>query len=205
MTRGKLRGYVADKGRRDIKRAKEQTDAAGAVPGRGVDLAQTMSAARTADADHAPMAREPFLPMPEKWNDVTRMLCGHCAHQEQCPLPPAMLDFAYGRRSEWPANAWVTDPGAGCTCLSYAPKPVQPIPVQQLQALTATPEEQLPHVCGGCAARKGSEASVALHTQRDYRAAVRDRSQFTCHEDPENKRLCGGWCRAVRRKDVQDN
>ena len=37
---------------------------------------------------------------------------------------------------------------------------------------------------------------------RDCRAAVRDQSEFTCHEDPENKRLCGGWCRAVQRKEV---
>ena len=45
-------------------------------------------------------------------------------------------------------------------------------------------------------------ADLPREAQRDYRAAVRDQSEFTCHEDPENKRLCGGWCRAVQRKEV---
>lgn len=165
-------------------------------------MAQSMSAARTAEPGSTIVAREPFLPVPEKWNDIAAMLCGHCVHQAQCHLPAAMLDFAYGRNTRWPDNAWVTDPGAACTCLSYTPRPVQPLAPSQLRALSETPEIDLPHVCEGCAARKGSEASVALHTQRDYRAAVRDRSQFTCHEDPENKRPCGGWCRAVQRKET---
>lgn len=143
---------------------------------------------------------EPFLPMPDKWNAVYEMLCGHCERQPHCRLPEAMMEFAYGRGG-WPDDAWVTDAGAGCTCLSYVPKPVKRMPDEELRAIASAPEDHLPHVCGGCAARKGSEASVALHTQRDYRAAVRDRSQFTCHEDPENKRLCGGWCRAVQRRE----
>ena len=163
-------------------------------------MATSISPAHAAGPDRSVIGREPFLPMPDKWNGVYDMLCSHCVHQPQCGLPTAMMDFAYGR-GPWPENAWVTDPGAGCTCLSYAPRPVPQISRQQLQALAEAPEESLPHVCGGCAARKGSEASVALHTQRDYRAAVRDRSQFACHEDPEGKRLCGGWCRAVQRKE----
>ena len=152
-------------------------------------------------SDDVVVVREPFLPLPDKWNSVYDMLCNHCVHQPQCGLPDAMMAFAYGRGA-WPDNAWVTDPGAGCTCLSYAPRPIPKMPLEQLRALAGMPEEQLPHVCGGCAARKGSEASVALHTQRDYRAGVRDTSVFTCHEDPENKRVCGGWCRAVRRREA---
>ena len=144
--------------------------------------------------------RDPFLPLPDQWDAIYEMLCGHCDSQSQCGLPHAMLEFAYDRGS-WPDDAWVTDTGAGCTCLSYVPKPVQQISDAQLNAIAEMPADMLPHVCGGCAARKGSEASVALHTQRDYRAAVRERSQFTCHEDPENKRLCGGWCRALQRRE----
>ncbi len=127
------------------------------------------------------------------------MLCGHCANRAGCGLVAEMLAFAQGRGA-WPENAWVTDLGTSATCLSYAPIRTEPISRERLDALAHTHEEHLPHVCGGCAAKKGSEASVALHTQRDYRAAVQDRSEFTCHEDPENKRLCGGWCRAVQRK-----
>lgn len=147
------------------------------------------------------VAREPFLPPPERWDEVYQMLCGFCANRAHCGLPQAMADFANGRGA-WPKDAWVTDPGAGATCLSYAPIRTEAISRERLDALARTAEAQLPHVCGGCAARKGSEASVALHTQRDYRAAVRDQSEFTCHEDPENKRLCGGWCRAVQRKET---
>ncbi|MBN9319485.1 MAG: hypothetical protein J0I28_07360 [Caulobacterales bacterium] len=146
--------------------------------------------------------REPFLPDPARWNDVYDMLCGHCANKADCGLIEAMLAFAQGRTREWPENAWVTDLGTSATCLSYAPIRGETISRQRLDALAHTPDEALPHVCGGCAAKKGTEASVALHTQRDYRAAVRDQSEFTCHEDPENKRLCGGWCRAVQRKEV---
>lgn len=145
--------------------------------------------------------REPFLPEPSRWNDVRDMLCGHCVNKAGCGLVEAMLAFAQGRTGVWPENAWVTDQGTSATCLSYAPIRAEPISRERLEALARTPEEALPHVCGGCAAKKGSEASVALHTQRDYRAAVRDQSEFTCHEDPENKRLCGGWCRAVQRKE----
>lgn len=144
--------------------------------------------------------RTRFLPAPEHWNQVVDMLCANCALTDTCQLPAQMLAFAQGR-GDWPAEAWVTDPGAGETCLSYVPVPREAISRERLEALANTPEEYLPHVCGGCAASKGTGASVALHTQRDYRAAVRDKSEFTCHEDPENKRLCGGWCRAVQRKE----
>lgn len=150
-------------------------------------------------ADGAAIVREPFLPPPDRWNEVYDMLCGHCGNQPQCQLVKSMLEFARGY-GQWPDNAWVSDPGAGATCLSYAPKYVAPMPAHRATALAEMPEEHLPTMCGGCAAQKGSEASVALHTQRDYKAAVRNGYEFNCHEDPEGKRLCGGWCRAVRRR-----
>lgn len=151
-----------------------------------------------------PVERRPFLPHPDNWDTIYEMLCGHCAQQAVCQLPAAIMAFVRGK-GPWPENAWVTDPGAGCTCLSYRSRPVTPLTPEQRAALSKTPETELPHVCGGCAARKGSDASVALHTQRDYRTAVKDRSEFTCHEDPENKRLCGGWCRAVQRRELDAN
>lgn len=164
-------------------------------------MANNMTSTLAAGIDSKSIDREPFLPPPDRWNEVYSMLCGHCGRQPQCQLVKSMLDFARGH-GLWPDNAWVTDPGAGATCLSYAPKFVPTMPGHRAAALAEIPEEQLPTMCGGCAAQKGSEASVALHTQRDYKAAVLNRYEFNCHEDPEGKRVCGGWCRAVRRRDA---
>jgi hypothetical protein len=110
-----------------------------------------------------------------------------------------MIDMKNG--GEWPEGGWVTDPGAGTSCLSYKPRGASPLSRPQLRRLTRQSEASLPPVCGGCAARKGSEASTSMHTLRDYAHAVKNRSPFTCHEDPAKTRLCGGWCRAVRRRE----
>lgn len=143
--------------------------------------------------------RKPLLPPAERWDEIHEMLCGHCHLQPGCEIVKQMLRFAHGR-APWPADAWVSDPGAGITCLSYVSKPKPKVAPELLETLANMSEEELPPTCGGCAARKGSEASVSLHTQRDYRAAVRDGSGFNCHEDPNDKAMCGGWCRAVLRK-----
>lgn len=142
--------------------------------------------------------REPYVPEAEEWRATYEMLCGYCDRQLHCEITEAMIETKSG--SPWPSGGWVTDPGAGVTCLSYVPKTAKPMRRQQLRLMLRTPEPQLPPVCGGCAARRGSEASVSLHTRRDYAAAVKNRSPFTCHEDPAKARLCGGWCRAVQRR-----
>lgn len=142
--------------------------------------------------------RRPFHPTADEWGDCWEMLCGHCEHAANCPIVEAMIEMQSG--GSWPEGGWVTDPGAGTTCLSYEPVKRAPMIRQQFRALLRRKEADIPPVCGGCAALKGSEASVSLHTRRDYQASVRDRAPFLCHEDPEKKRLCGGWCRAVRRR-----
>lgn len=161
-------------------------------------LAAMVALQLLADAAQAPPAaaeRQPYHPTAEEWPDTFAMLCGHCAHMPGCDVVEGMIELKDG--GPWPAGGWVTDPGAGVTCLSYAPRAVQPLPRQQMRAMLRTPEHRLPPVCDGCAARKGSEASVSLHTQRDYAGAVKARTPFTCHKKPT---LCGGWCRAVRRR-----
>lgn len=142
--------------------------------------------------------RLPYHPLQHEWAECYAMLCGHCERQLRCDVVEAMIAMKDG--GAWPEGGWVTDPGAGVTCLSYEPRPAKPMIRQQLRYMLRQREEDLPPMCGGCAARKGSEASVSLHTRRDYAAAVRNRSPFACHEDPDKQRLCGGWCRAVRRR-----
>lgn len=140
--------------------------------------------------------RKPHAPTAAEWTELYHMLCGHCALQTRCDVTEAMIEMKDG--GAWPEGGWVSDPGAGVTCLSYVPRPGKPISRQQVRHMARQREENLPPVCGGCAAQKGSEASVSLHTQRDYQAAVRNRTRFGCHEDPAiEKRPCGGWCRAV--------
>lgn len=154
------------------------------------------------EMDDAPSLREsprlPLVPSAAEWRDTYEMLCGHCDHQLGCDVIEQMIEIKDG--GAWPTGGWVTDPGAGVTCLSYVPKGARRLPRQQMRAMLRAREADLPAVCGGCAARRGTGASVSLHTQRDYAGAVRDQTPFTCHEDPTKERLCGGWCRAVRRK-----
>lgn len=141
------------------------------------------------------VAREPYHPTAEDWTANYYMLCGHCTKQLHCPITEAMIELKAG--GPWPEGGWVTDPGAEVTCLSYDPKTAARLPRQQLRHMLRLPEARLPAICDGCAARKGSEASVSLHTQRDYAAAVKAETPFLCHKKPG---LCGGWCRAVRRR-----
>lgn len=142
--------------------------------------------------------RAPYAPTSAEWGACYEMLCGHCDHQLKCPIVEGMIEMKDG--SAWPEGGWVTDPGAGVTCLSYRPQERPAMVRQQRRAIIRMPEARLPPVCGGCAARKGSEASVSLHTQRDYQAAVRSQAPFACHEDPAKERLCGGWCRAISQR-----
>lgn len=145
-----------------------------------------------------PFEREPYTPTRESWREDFDLICRHCEHIGRCDVVEAMIEMQEG--GPWPAGGWVTDPGAGITCLSYEPRRRSALLRQQRRTIERMSEASLPPVCGGCAARKGSEASVALHTQRDFAASVRDRAPFVCHEDPAKEQLCGGWCRAMQRK-----
>lgn len=140
--------------------------------------------------------RQPYAPSQADWHDLYGMLCGWCVHQVDCSIVDGMIDMKDG--GAWPEGGWVTDPGADVTCLSYSPQPRPAETRQRRRQIARTSERDLPPVCGGCAARKGSEASVSLHTRRDYQAAVRNGSMFVCHEDPKHERPCGGWCRAIK-------
>lgn len=138
--------------------------------------------------------RIPFKPEGEAWVESFAMLCGMCKHLDECQIIEGMIEMKDGK--QWPQGGWVTDPGAGITCLSYQPKPVRTLRGQELEdALnSAVP------MCGGCAARRGSDASKSLHTQRDFNAAVKRQGVFACHEGVNHGKPCGGWCNAVRRQ-----
>ncbi|MDG4905957.1 hypothetical protein P9228_05785 [Mesorhizobium sp. WSM4898] len=149
-------------------------------------------------ASSAATTREPYQPGRSDWAECYGMLCRWCEKHTQCEIVEAMIAMKDG--GAWPDGGWVSDPGAGVTCLSYEPANRPSMPRQQRRAIARTREADLPPVCGGCAARKDSQASVSLHTRRDYQSAVRSGAPFVCHEDPEHKRLCGGWSRAIARK-----
>lgn len=139
------------------------------------------------------VARTPYRPTQDEWTTLWEMLCGHCRHQGGCEIVESMIEMKNG--GPWPEGGWVTDPGAEVTCLSYEPRQMEKLSRQRLRAAL----RKAGPMCGGCAARKGSEASVALHTRRDFRAAVNAKALFVCHEDPKRMRPCGGWCQAIKR------
>ena len=135
--------------------------------------------------------RQPYRPQPEEWEEAVTMLCFQCARLNHCTLIDQMIECKDG--GEWPTAGWVTDPGAGITCLSYQTRLLQRMEREDIEATAATN----PATCEGCAARKGTDASQSLHTRRDFTTAVRIPALFVCHEDPAGKRPCGGWCKAV--------
>lgn len=129
----------------------------------------------------------------EDWQDIYGILCEYCANQINCGVVDAMIEMKDG--GAWPDGGWVYDAGAGVSCLSYKAKHGPRVSRQELRQIKRVPEDRLPPVCGGCAARKGTEASVSRHTREDFKSAVKNKTRFTCHE---TKKDCGGWCRAVR-------
>lgn len=139
--------------------------------------------------------RAPYEPTVDEWPEIWVMLCGHCANAGGCEVVEGMIEMKEG--GEWPQGGWVTDPGAGVTCLSYTPKPLRQLTDHQLDEAKA----QAVPMCSGCAAQKGSEASVSLHTRRDFKVAVESRALFVCHEEGQKGRPCGGWCNALRNGD----
>lgn len=139
-------------------------------------------------------ARAPFLPSKNDWRECWEKTCAACAHMPGCDICEAMIEYSNGE-GPWPEGGWVTDPGAGVSCLSYAPnRRSQKLSRQQVRRLARMNSASLPPVCAGCAATKGTDASKTLHTRRDFEACVRDRRVFQCHERPG---YCGGWVRAV--------
>jgi hypothetical protein len=141
--------------------------------------------------------RSPYCPPTlADWQECYQITCAHCANHLDCAVVEAMIEHTKG--GPWPDGGWVTDPGASMSCLSYRPAGSQPqITRQQLRRLARMNPRTLAPVCGGCAAKKGSEASQSLHTRRDFEAAVRERRVFLCHE---RNGYCGGWVRAMLAK-----
>lgn len=140
------------------------------------------------------MSREPYAPTKSEWRELLSMLCEHCVRWPACDIIDGMIEMKDG--GDWPAGGWVTDPGAETTCLSYSPRLPQKLSRPVLKRALSSACD----MCDGCAARKGSEASVTLHTQRDFSGAVNNRSVFFCHK-PENRlKPCGGWANAVLSK-----
>tara|TARA_B100000700_G_scaffold42239_1_gene43245 strand:+ start:2644 stop:3090 length:447 start_codon:yes stop_codon:yes gene_type:complete len=138
--------------------------------------------------------RTPYTPTAAEWTDTLDLLCAHCEHAWGCDVLEGMIEMKEGKA--WPAGGWVTDPGAGITCLSYQPQQRARLSRQRLRQAM---RDAVP-MCDGCAAQKGSEASVSLHTQQDFAAAVKNRSVFACHDGDNHGKPCGGWCQAVRRQ-----
>lgn len=140
------------------------------------------------------MLTAPYTPPNDltDWQDSYEMLCGYCARQCGCQVLDGMIEMKDG--GEWPEGGWVYDQGAGISCLSYEAKRGPKVSRQEIRQIQRTSENRLPPVCGGCAARKGTEASVSRHTRKDFQAAVKKKTRFLCHE---TKKDCGGWCRAI--------
>lgn len=145
-------------------------------------------------------ARVPIRPSgPAEIKEGMELTCLHCARGKDlaCEVLMGMVDVAAGA-GDWPEGGWVTDPGAGQTCLSYEARTDRPrVSRQQIRRLGRMNPGTMAPVCGGCAARKGSEASCALHTRRDFAASVSLPSVFLCHETGG---YCGGWIRALLAK-----
>lgn len=138
------------------------------------------------------ITRDPYRPSDDEWQEAWQMLCGHCADASNCQIVEGMIDMKDG--DSWPDGGWVTDPGAGITCLSYQPREMKRLSRQQLRQAM----RQAAPMCDGCAAQKGSEASLSLHTRRDFTAAVKSKAMFVCHAEGQKGRPCGGWCRAIK-------
>lgn len=138
--------------------------------------------------------RKPYHPTREEWTEVFIILCGHCIKQTECQIVEGMIELQQG--GEWPEGGWVTDPGAEVTCLSYEPRRMKTLSNHELIHAI----DHAAPMCSDCAAQKGSEASVSLHTQRDFKAAVQQRAMFACHCEGQKGRPCGGWAQAVSKQ-----
>lgn len=136
--------------------------------------------------------REPYQPSVMEWSLVFDMLCLECSKVSGCQICESMILHKDG--GDWPDGGWVSDPGSGVTCLSYQPRGRDALPEKDLIAAT----KRAAPMCSECAARRGSDASVSLHTRRDFKAAVRDGYEFVCHHGDQKGRPCGGWAEAVK-------
>lgn len=158
------------------------------------ELERVFNLVKSLPQDRAIIARSglPYCPDQSEWAEIFTMLCNCCAKLPGCEIIDGMIETKDG--GPWPEGGWVTDAGAGVSCLSYEPKPMRTLPRPELERAM---REAVP-MCSGCAAQKGSEASVSLHTRRDFRAAVNAKALFTCHADGQQGKPCGGWCNAVK-------
>jgi len=138
------------------------------------------------------MNHTPYFPARNEWEEAYYMLCEHCANQASCDVVEGMIEIKDG--GKWPSGGWVHDPGGWVSCLSYAARTRPPIIKHKLINVL----NEAVQMCGGCAAQKGSEASVCLHTQRDFRQAVKDKALFICHEEKNKGKPCGGWANAIK-------
>lgn len=139
--------------------------------------------------------RKPYKPTSNEWEDAFNMLCYHCSRFDDCSVIEGMIEMKCPE--EWPSGGWVSDPGSGVTCLSYQPKKRKTLQGEELKKALS---EAVP-MCDGCAAQKGSDASVSLHTRRDFVVAVKTKALFTCHTEGQEGKPCGGWRRAVQGSD----
>lgn len=133
--------------------------------------------------DLPPMTARTFI-------DIATLTCRHCARvMEECE---AFADAVAATRERRAPRFWI----AGRTpdtpsCNRYLTKAALGTPYHGDLKGPARKEP-----CVGCAARKGSEASRTLHTQRDFQACVRTGHRFDCHHGTRAGKPCSGWARA---------
>lgn len=135
----------------------------------------------------------PYKPDNHEWTEAFNMLCGHCSSFPNCDIVDGMIEMKEG--GDWPSGGWVHDAGAGISCLSY--RSIVDEASQLSDSELKTHINNAAPMCEGCAARKGTEASVSHHTRIDFKAAVSKKVLFTCHKECNLGKPCGGWAAAI--------
>ena len=106
---------------------------------------------------------------------IALALCPFCAHDDECES----VDIQEISND-------------GITCFGYSPLSMPPISKKEIDALPCR------EPCEGCVSRKGTQANNTPHTLMDFKQSVQDKSLFLCAHENNNKRVCGGWLKAVK-------
>ena len=136
----------------------------------------------------------------DKWVEAIEMLCYFCQRFPDCDVLEEMIKSKSSDKQI--ASGFCTDPGSEISCFSFKPKGYRTLSPQVIQEIRSKYSGL--DMCSGCAARKGSDASMSLHTQRDFRKCVDDRSLFGCHDPRRKNEPCIGWLCAITKTANRD-